>query len=227
MTVQTDSSAQTNSPVESVVASGKNAQPAITKKWSRWQGALVVSAIVLPMALAYGIFKTGFAMPTGTVNKGDLLVPATAITGLTLLDQQGQTVDLLAGKKMWRMVVVANNECDELCIQQLYTSRQVHKRLSEKSVRVERAFLNTSSQYSEQLKATLDADYPRLKQYRVSPAAWSALMAKTSVAEAPLNGHRLYYIDQQGFAMMSYQPTHEGADLLDDIKRLLKYSYEE
>ena len=219
--------AQTDSSVESAVTREREVQPPITKKWSRWQGALVVSAIVLPMALAYGIFKTGFAMPSGTINKGDLLTPATAITGLTLLDQQGQTVDLLAGKKMWRMIVVANNDCDKLCIKQLYTSRQVHKRLSEKSVRVERAFLNTSAAYSDKLKATLDADYPRLKQYRVSPAAWSALMTKTSVAELPLNGHSVYYIDQQGFAMMSYQPTHEGADLLDDIKRLLKYSYEE
>jgi len=203
------------------------AQPPATKKWKRWQGALVVSAIMLPMVLAYAIFKTGWAMPTGTVNKGDLLAPATAISGLTLLDQQGQAVDLLAGKNMWRMVVVANNDCDEQCFQQLYTSRQVHKRLSEKSVRVDRLFLNTSATYSEKLKAALDTDYPRLKQYRVSAASWSALMSNTNAADNPLNGHSVYYIDQQGFAMMSYQPTHEGADLLDDIKRLLKYSYEE
>jgi len=219
--------AQTDNSDETAAAKSDMAQPAITKKWSRLQGALVVAAIALPMVLAYAIFKTGWAMPTGTVNKGDLLVPATAISGLTLLDQQGQNVDLFAGKKMWRMVVVADNNCDELCFKQLYTSRQVHKRLSEKSVRVERLFLNTSAVYSEELKTALDNDYPRLKQYSVSPAAWSDLMDKTSGVEKSFSGHSVYYIDQQGFAMMSYQPTHEGADLLDDIKRLLKYSYEE
>lgn len=219
---------QTDNPTETAMTDQMTAaQAPATKTWKRWQGALVVSAITLPMILAYAIFKTGWAMPTGTVNKGDLLVPATAISGLTLLDQKGQTVDLLVGKKMWRMVVVANNDCDEQCFQQLYTSRQVHKRLSEKSVRVDRLFLNTSANYSTKLKSALDTDYPRLKQYRVSAAAWSALMSNTNAAQAPLNGHNVYYIDQQGFAMMSYQPTHEGADLLDDIKRLLKYSYEE
>jgi len=222
VTIQTDRSTEA-ATADQISA----AQPPATKKWKRWQGALVVSAIVLPMVLAYAIFKTGWAMPTGTVNKGDLLVPATAISGLTLLDQQGQVVDMLAGKKMWRMVIVASNDCDELCFQQLYTSRQVHKRLSEKSVRVERLFLNTSDTYSAKLKTSLDTDYPRIKQYRVSAASWSALMGNTNAADEPLNGHSVYYIDQQGFAMMSYQPTHEGVDLLDDIKRLLKYSYEE
>ena len=201
--------------------------PAVPKLWTRWQGALVVMAISLPMLLAYVIFKTGWAMPTDTVNKGDLLTPATSMVALQVTDSQGEELDWLAGKKLWRMVVVADNACDETCMQQLYTSRQVHKRLSDKSVRVERVFLNTAPSYSHELQAKLEAEYPRLKRYSVSSAQWSQAMAATSAAEQPLNGHHIYYIDQQGFAMMSYQPSHKGADLLDDIKRLLKYSYED
>ncbi len=199
----------------------------ISTRRTRWQGLLVLLAIGLPMILAYTIFKTGWAMPEGTVNKGELLSPATSILDLGITDTNGKEVDVLAGKKHWRMLIIADNSCDDTCMQQLYLSRQVHIRLSEKAARVERLFLNTDQNYSSDLNDHMDKEHPRLKRYHLPASAWSEAFADTNVAGNLLNGHNVYYVDQEGFAMMAYEPSHEGADLLGDIKKLLKYSYED
>jgi hypothetical protein len=190
-------------------------------------GWLIMAAIMLPMLSAYFIFKTGIGMPTGTVNKGELLQPATSITALDLYDREGKQAQLLDGKKLWRMVMVADDRCSEVCRQQLYLSRQVHIRLAEKSVRVERLFLNSGAPLSAEFQQFLAEEHPRLKTYQLDSDQWRSTFSGTSVADHSLDGSHIYYVDQEGYAMMSYNAEHKGADLLSDIKRLLKYSYED
>ncbi|GAA5315967.1 MAG: hypothetical protein AseanaTS_11720 [Candidatus Pelagadaptatus aseana] len=190
-------------------------------------GWLILAAIMLPMVSAYFIFKTGIGMPTGTVNKGELLRPATSVTALDYVNQDGKKVRPFDGKKLWRMVIVADDRCDDVCRQQLYLSRQVHIRLAEKSVRVERLFLNTGAPLSQDFAEFLKQEHPRLQALQIVQSQWRDTFSETSIADHPLNGSHIYYLDQEGYAMMSYDSEHSGADLLDDIKRLLKYSYEE
>ncbi len=165
-------------------------------------------------------------MPTGTVNQGDLLSPATLISELKVLDENGIDVELTKGKK-WRMVMIGTNRCDASCQDLLYVSRQVHTRLNEKSVRVERIYFNIEANYSEEFSNLLKTDYPRLKRYSTSAQQWQVLFKDTNIADNSLSANQVYYVDQEGFAMMSYNAQHKGADLLKDIKRLLKYSYDE
>ena len=192
-----------------------------------WSGWLIVSIIVLPMLAAWLIFTTGVGIPEATVNRGDLLQPPISLAELALKDEKGTPVAVPGERKIWRMVMVGNGECSRDCRDLMYKARQVHVRLGDKAGRVERLYLNTEDSYRADFKALLDAEYPHLLRAHVNAGQWQTLIQGSSVADRSLLGTRLYLIDQQGYAMMSYGNQHQGGDLLDDIKRLLKYSYEE
>lgn len=192
----------------------------------RWAVWFIVAAFLLPMILAYVMFATGFGLPTGTINKGELLEPATSLFGLTLTDSNGEPIDLAAEKK-WRWLIVGSNSCQQACMDNLHTSRQVHIRLGEKAARLERMYLNTDPQYAADFEDQLQQEHPRLVMAHVDAQAWQNTFQHTNTADFELNGSSLYVVDQEGFAMMVYDSENKGTDLLADIKRLLKYSYDE
>lgn len=192
-----------------------------------WSNIFLMLAISLPMIAAYVMYATGIGIPTGTVNKGDLLLPATSIASLAATKSDGSSALDIGERKLWRVITVGNDSCSEECKNLLYLSRQVHIRLGEKSVRVERLFLHTGSSYSADFSQWLSTEHPQLVQARVDAEQWRTLMAGSSIAEHRLDGSHIYIIDQEGFAMLSFNSQHEGADLLTDLKRLLRYSYGE
>lgn len=194
---------------------------------SKWTGWFVMAIIILPMLMAYIVYVTGLGMPTGTLNKGELLLPATSVVGLKLLDKGAGAIDIPGGKKLWRMVIVGNNSCEKTCQELLYLSRQVHIRLGEKANRVERIYLNTDTSFNTNFYKKLEQEHPRLIKGYVNSKDWQSNFKETTIAEHSLTGEHIYLIDQQGYAMMSYSGVNSGADLLNDVKRLLKYSYEE
>lgn len=194
---------------------------------SRWMGWVVMAIIILPMLMAYIVYVTGFGMPSGTLNKGELLLPATSIVDLNIVDKNSNSVDIPGNKKLWRMIIIGNSSCDKNCHDLLYLSRQVHVRLGEKANRVERIFLNTDSNFGDNFYKELEREHPRLIKAYVNANDWKSLFKETSISQQPLSGGHIYLVDQQGYAMMSYSSENSGADLLDDVKRLLKYSYEE
>lgn len=204
-----------------------NSSPTLTTKNKRWSSWLLLAAIGLPMVMAYVVFSTGLGMPTGTVNKGDLLLPATPLTDINITLENGQPLALLEGKKKWRWLIVGDNSCAKACQENLYLSRQVHIRLGDKAVRLERLYLNTDTAYSPAFAQQLRQQHPRLVMAHVNADEWQQVLQQSNAADLALDGTHLYVVDQQGFAMMTYSTSHEGSDLLDDIKRLLKYSYED
>lgn len=198
------------------------------KKRRQWSGWIIMAGFFMPMVLAYVIFSTGLGLPDRTINHGDLLTPATSLAGVHLTDIAGHSLKLLpaTGEKKWHWLIVGNNTCLQACQDLLYLSRQVHIRLGEKAHRLERIYLNTDALYSAEFANQLHQDHPRLVMAHVNARDWQHTLAHTG-GQHPLNGETLYVVDQEGFAMMTYSAEHEGNDLLDDIKRLLKYSYED
>jgi cytochrome oxidase Cu insertion factor (SCO1/SenC/PrrC family) len=193
---------------------------------SRIMGILVLAIILGPMLAAYIIYKSGFGIPTGTINKGDLLPQAQSIAELSVATLEGEPLDLISGKKQWRLLIPAPIYCTKTCLNNLYTTRQIHIRLGEKARRVERVLLLQNPQQIKPMQQLLGQDHPRLKWALVDKAELKSLLQ----SEAELNRdifQRYYLMDQQGFIMMSYSDEHTGNDLLKDTKRMLKYSYEE
>ncbi len=194
------------------------------KKRNRFNGFLIIAIITLPMLVAYIMFKTGLGIPTSTSNKGILLQPARDI-GELLLNSQDDTLAHLVSdeKKRWRMLIPVTKECDDTCQSHLYISRQVHIRLAEKAYRVERILLlldRLSSEAIDQLKQ----EHPETVMVETTPASFNQWLNKNNL---PLSAESYYYlIDQSGFAMMRYDISHKGQDLLDDVKKLLKFTYD-
>jgi len=206
-----------NPPLESDTTIARKMQ-----RRSRLMGLAMFTVVLMPMVAAYVMFKSGWGIPVDTVNKGDLLSSPLAVELLDLKGAGGQSLDLLEDKKKWRLLIPAGASCDSDCQQSLYITRQVHVRLGEKAVRVERYYLNTASGLSAETQTYLAKEYPRLKQAYIQQQELNTLLKASGVP-----GARYFLMDQEGYVMMSYGAEHTGNELLDDIKRLLKYSYED
>ncbi|WP_444920604.1 hypothetical protein ACJJID_17730 [Microbulbifer sp. CnH-101-G] len=187
------------------------------------QGISIIASVLLPMVAAYIVFYTGLGVPSGTVNQGELLQPPINIKELKV-SSFGSQVPLLGNdSQKWRYLILDGSDCNEACEKLLYTSRQVHIRLGEKANRVER-FLITDESMTHEKQKKLQIDHPRLKVLRLNESSMNTLQALT--AHQNIDETRAILIDQDGFAMMVYDNQHSGNQLLKDIKRLLKYSYE-
>lgn len=202
------------------------------KKRNKFYGLLIIAAIVLPMLLAYLIFTTGIGFPSGTTNKGQLLIPPQPIQNLSLtsdsdvlslLYSDNSNTDKPVVKKRWRLLVPVTKNCNEQCQGYLYLTRQVHIRLAEKAYRVERMLLLLDT-FSESEKETLKQEHPETLFVESTPQNLQEWLAQATLPLAPNNF--FYLVDQEGFAMMRYDESHSGQDLLDDIKKLLKFTYD-
>ncbi|WP_142928816.1 hypothetical protein [Exilibacterium tricleocarpae] len=216
-------SQQAKSPMSD--APGSTAPPTA----GRWQGWLIIGLLVAGMVLAYLVFprtaedRRQLLSLLGTSNKGELMVPPRQIQDVSLQYADGRPWQLAEQAGRWRLVLPVAGDCsDGNCAHLLYTARQVHTRLAEKSPRVERLLVNVGPPFSDAFQRRLRDEYPGMKLLRAEPGALAALLAEGAVNP----GERLYIMDPAGFVMMAYGREHPGGDMLTDIKRLLKYSRE-
>lgn len=194
------------------------------RRLGRWSGVGVFAAVVLPIISAYIIFYTGLGMPSGTVNQGQLLEPAHRVDDLSLTGVNGEVIKLTDEAAKWRYLVMGDATCTESCAELLYTTRQVHIRLGDKARRVER-LLVTPVPLSESRRQELQKQHPRMRFASAESQQVSEWLSDSSHAKLPVPSTLL--VDQRGYAMMVYDKEHSGNQLLKDIKRLLKYSYEQ
>jgi hypothetical protein len=178
--------------------------------------ALLLLGIGLaPFVLATFMYYTGWGIPQGRVNHGQLLRPPVAVADLGLVRDNGKPLsaifDPAVAKRHWLMLVMAP-QCDERCDHMLYIAHQIHVALGKDADRLRRAF------WTQQPPADL-AKYPGLIQLRADPAprTWPGVPA----AEHDL---QVYLVDPHGNVIMRYPEDTKGKPMLDDLKRLLKLS---
>ncbi|MFL0798641.1 MAG: hypothetical protein K6L73_14260 [Cellvibrionaceae bacterium] len=194
---------------------------------SQWQMLGVLSAVFVPMVIAYTLFKTQLGIPDGTINKGELLPVPQQMSELMMSNLDGTPWSANEMKDKWWMVIPVTADCGESCQQSLWVTRQVRTRLNEKRIRVKRLALlldgaNVPEALVEEhpdLAWKRADDYQQWSRPQLRPTSGPALLET-----APQRGY--FVVDQQGWAMMTYDSRQSGNDLLKDIKRLLRYSYE-
>ncbi|MFA0809641.1 hypothetical protein [Microbulbifer epialgicus] len=189
----------------------------------RLQGISIVASVLLPIAAAYIVFYTGMGMPSGTINQGELIQPPVKIDDFKVTFQGKQMPLVNTESPKWRYLIFGGEECGYECEKLLYTSRQVHIRLGEKANRVERLLI-TGGAISADREEQLKSEHPRLRVLQLNQENIQALQELT--AHQNVADIRAVLIDQKGFAMMAYDNHHSGNQLLKDIKRLLRYSYD-
>lgn len=195
----------------------------VEKRVGRWHGLTVFASVALPILVACIIFYSGVGMPTKTLNQGELLLPAHSIDDIDLWGEDSNKLDLSEQKSLWRYLILSGAECATDCEKLLYTSRQVHVRLGEKAARVER-LLVTNKLLSNLRRQEILQQHPRLKIFTSDSEQIKIWLSDSSHAEFAYPNALL--VDQQGFTMMVYDNRNSGNQLLKDIKRLLKYSYQ-
>ncbi|MGS2718399.1 SCO family protein [Eionea flava] len=196
-------------------------------KRNRFFAILIILIVAAPMVAAYIMFQTGWGVSLHTTNKGELINPPLPISALTLASDSQSIQSLVkssSSAKKWRLLVLVDASCDDICQKNLYTTRQVHIRLAEKAYRVERVILSISADLPAVLEKQLADDHPNTQRIIASEQSLKQWLSAAGIQE---NAREYYYlVDQEGFAMMRYNTSHTGQDLLDDIKKLLKFTYD-
>ena len=195
-------------------------------KRNRLFGLLIICMVVAPMGIAYVMYQTGWGVSSSTTNKGELLNPPLSIQALALEQENNLLKELFSDKqesKKWRLLVPITSACGDVCQKNLYTTRQVHIRLAEKAYRVERILLSLDV-LSPTFIAQLDQEHPNTLRPQTNSSEFSRWVAPAKITG---KADQYYYlVDQEGFMMMRYDVSHTGQDLLDDIKKLLKFTYD-
>ncbi|MFT7387395.1 MAG: cytochrome oxidase Cu insertion factor (SCO1/SenC/PrrC family) [Candidatus Endobugula sp.] len=214
-------------------------------KRNRFFGLVIIAIVTSPMLIAYIMYQTGWGVSANTTNKGELINPSLPIKSLLMtseirkidgadidgksensIEEEGQGLGRELSEewqKKWRLLVPVSQHCGTVCQKNLYTTRQVHIRLAEKAYRVERIILSLDT-LSDELEQQLKEKHPNTRRVDTSAASLADWLAAANMATSADNYY--YLVDQEGSAMMRYDVSHTGQDLLDDIKKLLKFTYD-
>lgn len=193
-----------------------------TKRSNSWQLWAILLVTAVPMVAAYVAYFTGAGVPQERVNQGELLTPAKNVADL-LASAEGD-LPSFDNNYDWFLLLPITAQCNSACQQNLYVTRQVHIRLSEKADRVQRYAVNLAGAEGEAFIQSLQQEHPLLQSFTVDRQQWQQWLADTN-APVDAQAEPFYLlVDQVGFAMMYYGVQHEGNQLLKDIKRVLRYS---
>ena len=184
---------------------------------------LVVAVFCAPLLYSWWVLHYTDKVEEGHKSShGDLIIPPRPIPDLELADPLGQRENSrLHGK--WSLLYIAGDSCDQACGENLYRMRQIRLTTGKDDHRVQRVMLflrsdafstRTFQEYAGQWIVPLDGDAvePLLDKFRLHKD------------EQPDQLHRLYIIDPLGNLMMSYPADAEPGGIIQDLKKLLKYS---
>ncbi|MGE3297214.1 MAG: hypothetical protein AB7I68_07650 [Porticoccaceae bacterium] len=161
----------------------------------------------------------------GTSNRGILLRPMVPVAELELRTPDDESLEWAAMKPKWRLLIPVVLPCAEACRSALYLSRQVHVRLEKDALRMERVLLVLGAPPDRETTDWLQREHPHLSLMRGDSAAFTHWPAASAAAWNP-SASPVFVVDPAGMAMLYFTSEHSGADMLADLRHLLKYSSE-
>ena len=180
---------------------------------SRAQLVLIAFVFLGPLALAAWLyFQGGDLAPSGRTNHGALLEPIVSIEAAYPDSALREHFD-----GAWLMVYPNAGPCDETCRDALYTTRQARLMLGKEMDRVQRIFLRGESPPDT---VFLAKEHPGL--VAIQDGRLFELLDQKRPVNIPAGGY--FLIDPLGNLVMYFRPDLDPADMVDDIKRLLRLS---
>lgn len=162
--------------------------------------------------------------PEGTTNHGTLVHPARPLT---------MPADLMAGDKplnnylqdRWTLVYIGDGDCDEVCEHNLYNLRQIRIAQNENMNRVQTLYLLLGDAVPAKLGEHLAQEYRDFTLVPVSAAQAAAFAPFFQIDNADMKtAERTYIVDPLGNLMMYYAPDANPSGMLNDLRKLLKFS---
>jgi len=198
-------------------------------KRSRYKLLAIISVALIPLLLATAMYYGQFALPKGKSNKGTLIWPPITLNSFAEVDAQHPENDLMKlvqMNKKWTLLVTGNSMCNDFCKESLHTVRQVNIALGKEADRVSRLLI--SSIEVEELKA-IQQDYPNLiietaKATEIANFEHAAQNNGAKIETKESNQWMVWVVDPLGNVILQYTHRHDGYDMIDDLKRVLKLS---
>ncbi len=192
-------------------------------KVNRYKLLLMFGIPLLIMASAYLIYKTGVGIPASTSNKGVLINPPLQIGDIESLQPAPFPQP---DNKLWFFLIPGSGDCDQLCRERLYLTRQIRTALGKHTHRVQRVYLNLAGTApGTELQQFLESEHADLQIVNADPQQFADLLGTAETAPNAVQ-QAFYVADPQGFIMLYYGAEHKGKDTLSDMKFLLKFSQE-
>lgn len=161
----------------------------------------------------------------GTSNHGVLLRPMAPVATLEMSAPEGAALDWAAMTPKWRLLIPVTPPCNEACRAALYLTRQVHVRLEKNAHRVERVLLVLGEPLDQEALEWLHHEHPHLTLAYGDADAFARWPAAVAASWGPV-ASPVFVVDRAGMTMLYFTPEHSGADMLADLRHLLKYSPE-
>lgn len=180
---------------------------------ARLQLLLIALVFIGPLVLAAWLYFGGRALqPEGRTNHGELLEPIVSIRDAAPGSPLHEHND---GR--WLLIYLNESVCDAACEYSLYTLRQSRLMLGKEMDRLGRVFLHGESLPDTVFLADEHEGLVALSDSRVI-----ALLHDKRPAALSAGGY--YLVDPLGNLVMYFSPETEPGDMVEDIKRLLKFS---
>ena len=165
-------------------------------------------------------FNVDLLAPKLGANKGELINPAWPLQTINLQSSTNTHIQLKDLERIWTVVLVVGEHCDEQCKKNLYYTRQMRLAMGKDIERVQRLLLVPPG--GTDLEPTwLAQEHPSLL---VAEQGKLVQQIKTATANMPNGAHTVYLIDPLANLMMRYPRQLEPKDLMQDLKKLLKVS---
>ena len=179
----------------------------------RRQFWLVAFVFLGPLVVAAGLYFLGNPLqPAGRTNHGVLLEP---IVNVSTELPESPIHD--RGDRAWLRLYANNGPCADSCLDALYTIRQSRLMLGKEMDRVQRVFL-----HGDTAPDTVFNVEEHQGLITLEDGSLNGLLNKKRPADLPAGGY--FLIDPHGNLVMYFRPDLDPAEMVDDIKRLLRLS---
>lgn len=181
----------------------------------------IFAVALVPVALAFVMYFGGFALPSNKTNKGDLIWPP--VEASVLGSGSGTLEALVSSKPNWYLMLSGAGVCDERCEELAHTIRQVNVSMGREMERVSRVILSETMMSDPVM---LREKFPELMFAKAGSEQLTKFESIVSDQGAVVESGvwSVWLVDPLGNILIHYGSAHDGYDMIDDLKKLLKLS---
>lgn len=173
---------------------------------------LIASVFFGPLVVATVMYYGGYFQPEGRTNHGALLEPIVSVA-----EQLPNSGVVEQADGYWSLIYSSSGECGDDCKNALITLRQSQKMLGKEMDRLKRVFLHGESSPDTVFLADEHAGLIVIRE-----DALRALLNNKKPVQLSAGGY--FLMDPLGNLVMYFEPNINPSDMVEDIKRLLKFS---
>lgn len=182
-----------------------------SRTWGRLKFLAIAAVFLGPLIASFALYYGELWRPSGSTEHGTLILPPRVVPESVTAD--GAELPL---RGRWSLVIMTEGECDPLCRDTLYETRQLRLALGRERDRVQRVWLAPA----EAGTSGLVAEHPDLRVASLASPSGRALAESVGASEPG----EVLVVDPLGNLMLRFPPDTGMRDIHTDLKRLLRAS---